>query len=271
MKISGVSSAMRVGGLIAAVAIGAAACGSSKSTTSSQPSPTPSASSTATPTPSLPPGCHGGIAGDVASTVTILTDPAECPGSVNAYWKQQLGELWTEPTFIPYDDGDIPANECGERAGATAADFEQNAFYCPADGTIAYSRQLLNTLYAMGGPYPPVVVLVHEVGQRANDIAGTVGVISRSEENEADCDAGVTTAFARTAGRLPLRDVIAAAKQLYEFGDTRNFGDEIADSPNAHGTPAQRAIAFGRGYLQKISACRTLGESPDGSVSGIGF
>jgi predicted metalloprotease len=203
--------------------------------------------------------------------LAILTDPAECPGSVNAYWKSQLGEKWTDTTFIPYDDGDIPDNECGSAEGATAEDFDQNAFYCPADGTIAYSRQLLDTLYTMGGPYPPVVVLEHEVGHRANDLAGTVGVISRSEENQADCDAGVTSAFARTAGRLPLSDVIAAAKQLYEFGDTRNFGDEIADSPDAHGSPLQRAAAFGRGYLQKISACKTLGESQDGSVSGFGF
>ena len=56
-----------------------------------------------------------------------------------------------------------------------------------------------NSLYATGGPYLPVVVLEHELGHRANEIDDTIGPISRSEENQADCDAGVTTAYARTA------------------------------------------------------------------------
>jgi hypothetical protein len=66
---------------------------------------------------------------------------------------------------------------------------------------------------------------------------------------------------------LPFNDVIGAAKLLYKIGDTRNFGSELASSPDAHGTPSQRVIAFGRGYFQKISACRSLGQSPTGSAA----
>jgi predicted metalloprotease len=271
MKTSGRWQALRIGGLITAIAIGAAACGSTASTSAGpQNGPTGQASpSTPTPTPtptqSLPPGCHGGVAHDVASTLAILTDPSNCPGSVNAYWKSQLGSQWTDPVFIPYRDGEIPANKCG-KASDDPEDFADNAFYCPADDTIAYSQDLLDSLYQEGGPYLPVVVLEHELGHRANRIADDVGVISRSEENQADCDAGVTTAYARTAHRLPFTDVIEAAKLLYKLGDTRNFGSEVADSPDAHGTPSQRVIAFGRGYFQKIGVCRVLGESETGSV-----
>jgi predicted metalloprotease len=259
MKITGWTRAARLGGLMTAVTIGLAACGSSTSKTSAESSPAPS------PAQILPAGCHGGVAHDVDSTLAILTDPSNCPGSVNKYWKEQLGALWTEPVFIPYYDGEIPNNACGKR-DANPADFADNAFFCPADGTIAYSRDLLNDLYHRGGPYLPVVVLEHELGHRADKIASSVGVISRSEENEADCDAGVTTAYARTAHRLPLSDVFAAAKVLYDLGDTRNFGAEVALSSDAHGTPKQRVAAFTRGYFQSVKTCRTLGESQSGKV-----
>ncbi len=267
MNTSGILSGLRVGGLATAIAIGAAACGSAKATTSAQttPSPTMSASPTPSPTP-LPPGCHGGVATDIDSTLAILTDPSNCPGSVNAYWKSQLGPAWTDPVFVPYVDGEVPDDACGAQS-SDPEDFADNAFFCPADDTIAYSRTLLNKLYEEGGPYLPVVVLMHELGHRAAQLSDDVGVISRSEENQADCAAGVTTKFARAAGRLPLSDVIESAKLLYKLGDTRNFGDEIAKSPDAHGTPAQRVIAFGRGYFQDIDTCHKLGTAPTGSVA----
>jgi predicted metalloprotease len=279
MKITG--NAVRISGVLAALVLGSTtltACGSSNLTAGTAPSTqkTPSTSSsqapsspapTSSPSASLPAGCHGGVARDLQSALAILTDGANCPGSVNAYWTDQLGDRWTETKFIAYSDGQIPNNACGHEKGAVADDFADNAFYCPQDDTIAYSRDLLNSLYAKGGPYLPVVVLEHEVGHRANEIDDAVGKVSRSEENQADCDAGVTTAYARTAGRLPLSDVIAAGRLLYQLGDTEKFGAEMADSPDAHGTPPQRLIAFGRGYLQNLDACRTLGESEDGSVA----
>ena len=271
MKITG--NALRAGGVLTALAMGLSGCGSSSTTAGSVPSQTspapssPSSSPSPSPSVSLPPGCHGGVAHDLDSALAILTDAANCPGSVNSYWTGQLGERWTETKYIAYNDGQIPNNACGHEKGAVADDFADNAFYCPQDDTIAYSRDLLTSLYKQGGAYLPVVVLEHEVGHRANEIDDAVGRTSRSEENQADCDAGDTTAYARTAGRLPLTDVLAAAKLLYQLGDTEKFGSEMADSPDAHGTPAQRAIAFGRGYFQHLSACRTLGESPDGSVS----
>jgi hypothetical protein len=170
------------------------------------------------------------------------------------------------PTFVPYRDGQAPRDACGA-ADSNADDFADNAFYCAADDTVAYSTDLLNGLYKKGGPFLPVVVLMHELGHRADRIAGAVGPISRSEENQADCSAGVETAFARTAHRLPFTDVFGAARLLFQLGDTRHFGSELASSPDAHGTPAQRLIAYTRGYAQdKISVCRKIGQSQTGSV-----
>jgi predicted metalloprotease len=202
----------------------------------------------------------------MASTLAILTDPANCPGSVNQFWTEQLGSAWTMPTFIAYSDGQVPRDACGAADG-NADDFADNAFYCPTDDTVAYSRDLLDSLLQKGGPFLPVVVLMHELGHRADHIAGVVGPISRSEENQADCSAGVETAFARTANRLPFTDVLGGAKLLFDLGDRRHFGSELASSPDAHGSPTQRLIAYTRGYAQHdIKACRSIGQSPTGSV-----
>ena len=271
MRRSGAARALKLGAIAAAITVSAVACGGSAaktaSTDSSMTSSTTAPAPLPSPTASLPPGCHG-MAVDLETTVAVLTDGIECPGSVNRYWHEQFGELWTEPTFIAYRDGEIPATTCAEGID-DPEEFEQNAFYCPADDTISYSEDLLDMLYEEGGPYLPVVVLEHELGHRADAIARTTGVISRSEENQADCNAGVTTAYARTAHRLPFSDVVGAARLLYKLGDTRNFGSEIADSPDAHGSPSQRVIAFSRGYFQDINTCRLLGRSDTGDVSDL--
>ncbi len=264
MSNSGGWLLLRIGGLAAAATLAVSACGSSAvGSVSGTASGSPPASSTSSPVPA---GCHSGVAHDLPSTLAILTDPSNCPGSVNAFWTVQLGAQWTTPTFVAYHDGQVPQDACGT-ADANASDFSDNAFYCPTDDTVAYSRELLDGLYQKGGPFLPVVVLMHELGHRADHILGVTGPISRSEENQADCSAGVETAFARTAHRLPFTDVLGAAKLLFQFGDTRHFGSELASSPDAHGTPAQRLIAYSRGYLQdKISVCRTIGQSATGSV-----
>ena len=108
----------------------------------------------------MPAGCHTGVAHDVASTVAILTDAADCPGSVNQFWTQQLGSRWTMPKFVPYRDGQAPRDACGA-ADSNPDDFADNAFYCAADDTVAYSTDLLNGLFQKGGPFLPVVVLMH--------------------------------------------------------------------------------------------------------------
>jgi predicted metalloprotease len=206
--------------------------------------------------------CGSGVATDLAGALRIIQDGVSCAGSTNRFWSQQLGSKWTPATFLSYDDGTLPKSRCAR--GGAAADFADNAFYCPLDDVVAYSNQLMNRLYRTGGPYLPVVVLEHELGHRANHIADQQGVVSRSEENQADCEAGTTTHFAESAHRLPLADVLRSAKLLFELGDVSNFGAETANQPGAHGTPPQRLIAFSRGYLNGLRACRVLGQSPTG-------
>ena len=186
----------------------------------------------------------------------------QCAGTTNQFWQQKLGSRWTPAKIISYDDGTLPDSKCAE--DGKPEDFADNAFYCPLDDVVAYSNQLMNRLFQQGGPYLPVVVLQHELGHRANHLGDTEGVVSRSEENQADCEAGVTTKFAQKAGRLPFTDALKSAKLLFELGDVSNFGDETANDPGAHGTPPQRAIAYGRGYFQGLGACAGLGQATTG-------
>jgi uncharacterized protein len=244
-------------GCLVGIVLAVTGCGAI--TTGTQPSASPTADSTPK---GVPAGCGKGLARDLESTLRIISDGPGCAGSTNRFWQQRLGARWTSAKFISYDDGDIPDSKCGEEG--TAADFADNAFYCPLDDEVAFSNQLMERLFAAGGPYLPVVVLQHELGHRANRIGGLEGAVSRSEENQADCEAGATTKFARAAGRLPVTDALRSAKLLFELGDTANFGSETADDPGAHGSPPQRAIAYSRGYFQGIGICDDLGRNPTG-------
>jgi predicted metalloprotease len=252
-----------VGLLLAATACASGTTGSS-GTSSANPHASGSPAAGSTPQ-GVPPGCGSGQALDLDSALRIIKDGSECPGSTNRFWTQQLGSKWTDAKFVSYDDGALPDSKCADEG--TAADFADNAFYCPLDDVVAFSNQLMDRLYRTGGPYLPVVVLQHELGHRANRLGDAQGVVSRSEENQADCEAGVTTRFALNAGRLPVTDALKSAELLFKLGDVSNFGSETADDPGAHGSPPQRAIAYGRGYFARnlsLSTCRKLGDSPTG-------
>jgi predicted metalloprotease len=243
-----------VAGLALLAAAGCASSGLSRTT-----GPTPPVA--ATPV-TAPPDCGSGTARDVESALRILSDGPDCPGSTNRFWREQIGATWTPPTFISYDDGTRPDSRCAKDEDVDA--FADNAFYCPLDDKVAFSNQLMDRLYQQGGPYLPVVVLQHELGHRANHLANVEGVVSRSEENQADCEAGATTRFAYVAHRLPGADALRSAGLLFQLGDVSNFGSETADDPGAHGTPPQRVAAFGRGYFQGIRICDDLGRNPLG-------
>jgi predicted metalloprotease len=212
-------------------------------------------------------GQCGGPAGDLNSALRIMTDPMGCPGAVNTLWRRELGNAWTPVRFVPYRDGEVPNDACGARS-PNADDFADNALYCRLDDTVAYSVDFMAELYQQGGPTYPMFVLMHEIGHRANRVADAVGVVSRAEENQADCVAGHEAKFAHDAGRLPLRDVFGGALLFYNLGDTRGHGwfDREAAAADAHGTPRQRAQAFSFGYLRSLEVCRRLGRSPTGSV-----
>jgi predicted metalloprotease len=207
----------------------------------------------------------GGPATDLGSTLKIITDPAGCPGGSNTFWRGQLGGAWTEPKIIGYHNGEVPAVACAP-ADSKPSDFANNALYCPSDDTLAYSVEFMADLAATNPDYP-LFVLLHELGHRATHISSSEGAVSRAEENQADCLAGLQTKFADDAHRLNLLDAAGGALLFYQLGDTRGgWFDQEAMAPDAHGTPRQRAQAFAFGYFRDLGYCQKLGKSPTGSV-----
>lgn len=226
-------------------------------------SPTSGNGGTASGEPATDPSC-GGPATTEDGALKVVTGPIGCPGAVNTFWSQKLGSVWTAPRFIPYRDGEIPGDACGAQ-DTNADDFKGNAFYCRLDDTVAYSQDFMATLYRQGGPSYPMFVLMHELGHRATRLTHRVGVVSRAEENQADCLAGSEAKFANDAKRLPGTDVLKGAALFFSLGDSW-FHKESPSDPDAHGRPEQRALAFGTGYAHDIDKCFTIGQSASGSV-----
>jgi predicted metalloprotease len=249
--------------IVVGATLGLAGCGS-LSVGSSGSSGTPDTAATSVGASA---GC-GGKAVDLNSALRILTDPIGCPGAVNTFWHNTLGSAWTAPRFLSYSDGQVPADACGRQVG-DPKQFADNALYCSLDDTVAFSTDFMQEMISLGGPTFPVFVLMHELGHRADRISDTVGVITLSEENQADCDAGLTTRFADKAKRINLSDAVGGAKLFFSLGDTRGgWFQQEASSPDddAHGAPVQRAHAFSNGYFRSVGICRRTGASASGSV-----
>ncbi|ABD11776.1 putative metalloprotease [Frankia casuarinae] len=210
----------------------------------------------------------GGRVTDLAGVEKLLSEPVGCPGGTNSFWHGELGDAWTPPRFVPYRDGQVPQDACGAQVN-DPKQFADNALYCQLDDTVAYSVDFMTELFQAGGASYPLFVIMHELGHRGARIGGTIGVVSRAEENQADCFAGRQAKSAHDAKRIAFTDALQGALLFYSIGDTRDsgwFDQEAASAPGAHGTPRQRAQAFSFGYLRDSDTCHRLGQSESGSV-----
>ncbi|MDT3446010.1 neutral zinc metallopeptidase [Pseudofrankia sp. BMG5.37] len=209
----------------------------------------------------------GGSADTPDGALKVVTGPIGCPGGANTFWSQKLGSGWTVPRFLEYHDGEIPQDECGAQS-RDPDDFASNAFYCSLDDTVAYSAEFMAELSKQDTAYP-MLVLMHELGHRASALTNRVGVVSRSEENQADCLAGAEAKFTQDAGRLPLGDVGKGALLFFSLGDDGGnwFASEANTQEGAHGNPTQRTAAFSTGYFRGLDHCFDIGKSADGGLS----
>ncbi len=214
------------------------------------------------------PASCGGKVTNVQDVQRLINEPVGCPGALNTFWHGELGDAWTAPRFVAYRDGEVPDDACGREVN-DPRQFADNALYCTLDDTVAYSVDFLDELAQVGGPTYPLFVLMHELSHRGDRIGGNLGVVTRAEENQADCFAGRQASAAHDAGRIAVSDALQGALLFYSLGDTRGgwFAQEPASAPDAHGSPRQRAQAFAFGYLRDSSTCHTIGKSQTGDVS----
>ncbi len=210
----------------------------------------------------------GGKVTNVQDVERLVNEPVGCPGALNTFWHGELGDAWTAPRFVPYHDGEVPDDACGREVN-DPRQFAGNALYCTLDDTVAYSVDFLDELTQIGGPTYPLFVLMHELSHRGDRIGGNLGVVTRAEENQADCFAGRQASAAHDAGRIAVTDALQGALLFYSLGDTSGgwFSQEPASAPDAHGSPRQRAQAFAFGYLRDSATCHRIGKSETGDVS----
>ena len=204
-------------------------------------------------------------------------DPSD-PGAYAAHLRPLIDEFWNRvlvqmslrydaPGFVLARDGEQVPTGCIDAQGRPS--YASQASYCGADAVVyVYEPFLRDDLIAgqewRDKAFVITTVLAHEWGHHVqrqfgvSDASDTIiGVVpevwplvTREQELQADCFAGLFTRYARDRGWLKVGDVGQAQKALERAGDYH------FESPGHHGTPEQRQEWFMRGYVHyAMSAC----------------
>ena len=163
---------------------------------------------------------------------------------INSFWAQtfrSLGRKWHSPKSYTY-----------YRAVRTACGVSGpfNALYCPRDHGIYLNIPFLVRADQRWGDFAPITIMAHEYGHAVQRQLG-LSRLNRylyQEELQADCFAGYYAQYADRRGLLDANDAEEGYYQSYSSGHKRF-------NPNTHGTRAQRAQAFRRGYRQGFKSC----------------
>jgi predicted metalloprotease len=123
--------------------------------------------------------------------------------------------------------------------------------YCTADETIYYSVGWFDQFAATGNGVAGVTVLAHEWGHHVQLQLGVGWTPSSAYELQADCLAGAYAQDAEARGLLPAGALAEAIRLAALSGDLPWLPN---DAPE-HGSGAERALAFMRGYQGGIAAC----------------
>ena len=186
----------------------------------------------------------------------VLTTTEEVWGQI---FPQQVGKPYRPPVMVLY--AGVTQSPCGGASGATGP------FYCPADRKAYLDTAFFATMarqLGAKGDFAAAYVIAHEVAHHVQNELGILpevnrrrGAVSQAEANaltvrlelQADCLSGV---WARAVGsRLEqgdLEEALNAARQIGDDTLQRNAGRVPQPHTFTHGTSAQRAGWFKRGY-----------------------
>jgi predicted metalloprotease len=184
----------------------------------------------------------------------------------------QNGQNYPEPTLVLFSRGVRSA--CGFASTASGP------FYCPGDRKIYIDLAFYDELrrrFKAPGDFAQAYVIAHEVGHHVQNLLGILpkfaqarqsmgeaegNAMSTRVELQADCFAGIWGRDAADKGLLESGDLEEALNAAAQIGDDaiqrRTQGYVVPESFN-HGTSAQRARWFKRGFDSKsIQACDTF-------------
>ncbi|KXF76761.1 flagellar biosynthesis protein FlgM [Paramesorhizobium deserti] len=182
------------------------------------------------------------------------------------------GATYTPPTLVLFNDH-VPS-ACGFASAASGP------FYCPGDRKVYLDLSFYNELanrFGASGDFAQAYVLAHEVGHHVQNLLGILprfnqmrqsmseaqaNAMSVRVELQADCFAGIWGYYTNQEGIVEQGDLEEAINAAHQIGDDtlqkRTQGYVVPETFN-HGTSAQRADWFTRGYNSgKLESCDTF-------------
>jgi predicted metalloprotease len=179
---------------------------------------------------------------------------------VERFWAATYPALADGAAFRPVQGGYHPYTRtdpppaCGEEP----AEYQPNAFYCPAGDFIAWDAdQLIPQLQSEFGPLLVGVVMAHEYGHAVQARLKITEQATVVLEQQADCFAGAWVADARAGRSTAFRDI--TPEQLDKtVGGLLRLRDQPgtpAVAPQAHGNAFDRVRAFQEGVEQGAARC----------------
>jgi predicted metalloprotease len=201
----------------------------------------------------------------------VSTMLAETEDMWNGIFKAS-GQTYEEPKLLLFS-GAYPS-ACGQASAATGP------FYCPNDRKIYLDMDFFREMsqrFGASGDFADAYVVAHEVGHHVQNLIGILPKFNRARQSmseseanamsvrvelQADCFAGIWGRFTEQKGMLEKGDLEEALNAAQQIGDDnlqkKSQGYVVPDS-FTHGTSAQRAKWFRRGFdTGKMSACDTF-------------
>lgn len=185
-------------------------------------------------------------------------------------FEEQVGRAYTPPVMVLFSGQ--TASPCGGASGATGP------FYCPGDEKAYLDTEFFATLsrqLGAGGDFAAAYVIAHEVAHHVQNELGILEQVHASRQQsgqtqanaltvrlelQADCLSGVWAH--NVDGLLEPGDIEEALNAARKIGDDhlqRQAGRVPQPHTFTHGTSAQRARWFARGYQSgEIRDCDTF-------------
>ncbi|WP_300546785.1 neutral zinc metallopeptidase [Roseovarius sp.] len=184
---------------------------------------------------------------------------------------EQLGGTYRPPVMVLYSG--VTQSPCGGASGATGP------FYCPADRKAYLDTEFFDRLarhLGARGDFAAAYVIAHEVAHHVQNELGILPEVNRRRqaagqadanaltvrlELQADCLSGV---WARAVDGLlepgDLEEALNAARMIGDDHLQKRAGQVPRPHTFTHGTSAQRARWFRRGYEGgDVARCDTFG------------
>ena len=175
---------------------------------------------------------------------------------LKTYWSgtfRRLGRVYAGPSKVVwYDTATVTG--CGITAVGSST-------YCRVDRTIYLDTGLFARSLGTIGDFAAATILAHEWGHEVQDELGLFRWAVRhrywvGKELQADCYAGMFARHAERRGLLEPGDVEEGRALLSSLGDDEQMP---RNSSQAHGTAAERAEWFRRGYRTgSLAVCRSV-------------